>query len=251
MGSMAWRPWVCWMLCCGSGVSASAAEVHAVTFPIPVHVESETRGVFIDLVKAVAKEAGLTVDIAVVPPLRAHYEFRLGQRDVLFPALDIDYSPGATIVRSSETIDCKEDFVFTKRGTPLLRTLADLKGMRVGITRGYPYERSLMNATGLDLEAADSDEVNIRKLIAGHIDAFVLDEKTGLQAFKDLGLTDRMQYDRTHPLSQMDVYYAFQNTPAGKELAQRFSQALFRLKQDGRYPRITRGITIGGGCPKH
>ena len=74
------------------------------------------------------------------------------------------------MVRTTESIDCKEDFVFTARGTPMLRSLADLRGKVVGITHGYPYSREVMAATGFTLEVAASDELNLRKLAAGRID---------------------------------------------------------------------------------
>jgi polar amino acid transport system substrate-binding protein len=152
------------------------------------------------------------------------------------------------VVRTAETIDCKVDFVSTARGAPLLRSLVDLRGKRVGITHGYPYSREVMAASGHTLEEAASDELNIRKLVAGRIDAFVLDEKTGIQAAKALGLSDAIQHDSLAPVSRQDVYVAFQPNDRGRELAGRMSEALRQLKASGRYQAITQGITFARGC---
>jgi len=231
--------------------TAAHAAVALATFPIPVHVENENKGLFIELTREVARQTGTDININVLPPLRAVHGFFDGSQAALFPALDVTFAPGQPITRTAESIDCKEDFVFTKKGNPMLKTLDDLKGKHVGITRGYPYAREVTDNKEMVIETATSDETNIRKLIAGHLDAFVLDEKTGVKAFEELGLAAQMQYAPKEPVSRQDVYYAFQNTPDGKALAAKFSHALAQMKASGRYQQITRGITIGKGCPKN
>jgi polar amino acid transport system substrate-binding protein len=226
------------------------AQVEVTTYPIPVHVESNTSGLFVELTLAVARQAGTDIRISVLPPPRAVANFVSGQNAVLFPALDVLFPVGAKIVRTREAIDCKEDFIFTRRGTPLLTALKDLKGRRVGITRGYPYAREVSQNGLFKVEEALSDEANIRKLMAGHIDAFVLDEKTGVKAFQQMGLTGQMQYASGLPVSRQEVYYAFQNNAEGRKLAEGFSAALEKLKRDGQYQQITQGITFQKGCSR-
>lgn len=240
-----------WLLPLGMLAVASAAHatVDIVTFPIPVHVESETKGLFIELTREIARMSNTDITIKIMPPPRAAHDYAEGKFAAMFPALDVNFAPGQPITRTAESLDCKEDFVFTRKGAPFLKSIGDLAGKRVGITRGYPYARDVTENKTYTIEPALSDEANIRKLVAGHLDAFVLDEKTGLQAFEKLGLTAQVQYDRKLPVSRQDVYYAFQNNAEGQQLATRFSQALAKLKADGRYQKITRGVMIGTGCP--
>jgi polar amino acid transport system substrate-binding protein len=230
--------------------SLAQAQVNITTYPIPVHVESETKGLFIELTRAVARETHIDIHLSVLPPPRAVQSFETGSQSVLFPAMDVLFPAGAKIVRTREAIDCKEDFIFTRKGSPLLRTLNDLKGKRVGITRGYPYAREVQNNKLYMIEEGLSDEINIKKLMAGRIDAFILDEKTGIAAFEKMGLSDQMQYPARQPVSHQEVYYAFQNTAEGRQLAGRFSDALAKLKREGEYQTITRGITFEKGCPR-
>lgn len=225
-------------------------QIPVATYEIPVLVESAASGLFIDLVEPVAAEAHQPIRISVMPPPRAVQSFASGSQAMLFPALDVLFPVGMPIVRSKEAIDCKEDYVFTRRGTPLLSSLADLKGKRVGITRGYPYAREVSESTQYTVETANTDYANLRKLIAGRLDAFILDEKTGIRALEANGLTQQVQYDAKRPVFRQEVYYAFQNNAEGKALAERFSAALERLKRDGRYQKITRSITFANGCPK-
>lgn len=224
------------------------APLPVVTYPIPVHVESANSGLFVDLANTVADEAGIPIRISVQPPPRAIQNFTGGTHAMLFPALDVLFPADATIVRSQEAIDCKEDFVFTRVGTPKLTSLEDLADHRVGITRGYPYAREVSDGKLFVVEPANSDEANLKKLVAGHIDAFILDEKTGIKALEATGLSDKVQYDRSRPVSRQEVFYAFQDTPEGRQLAERFSAALAELKKSGRYQAITRGITFAQGC---
>lgn len=229
----------------------AGATLEFATFLIPMHVESDSKGLFIDLVHEMARRTGTTVHINVLPPSRAIDGFVHGNYDALFPAFDLNFASGHPAARTKESIDCKEDFVFTRKGAPFLKTLKDLEGKRVGITRGYPYAPEIMVHPGLKFESAKSDEVNIEKLIAGRVNAFILDEKTGIKAFEAKGLLPVMQYDANQSVSRLDVYVAFHAQPAGQALADRFSQALAAMKSDGTYQRITRGVTIGGGCARH
>jgi len=238
------------LLAMSFGASAGAA-VEFATYLIPMHVESDSKGVFIDLINEMARRTGTSIHINVLPPTRAIDDFAHGQYDAVFPAVDLNFALGQKPARTQESIDCKEDFVFTRKGSPFLKTLSDLEGKRVGITRGYPYAPEIMDHPGLKFEMAKSDEINIEKLMAGHLNAFILDEKTGVKAFEAKGLLPLMQYDSNQSVSRLDVYVAFHAEAAGRGMAERFSQALAAMKADGTYQRITHGVTIGGGCGRH
>ncbi|MDB5896309.1 MAG: amino acid transporter substrate-binding protein family [Rhodoferax sp.] len=232
-----------------AAAAASQATVDIGSFPIPLHVESDREGIFIVLTREIAQRTRTDLTLHITPPKRALANFANQTMTGLFPALDVSFEPGQKFIRTREAIDCKEDFIFTVKGQTFLRTLADLQGKRVGITRGYPYAREVTDHHGFTLEPAASDHVNIEKLLAGRLDAFVLDEKTGLKAFAQLGASQQMQYQSGMPVSRQEVYYAFQSTPDGQRLADAFSGALREMKADGRYKAITHGITFINGCP--
>jgi len=208
------------------------------TFPIPLMVESKEKGVFIDLVNEIAKRAHLDLEISVSPPKRAINQFLKQNVDALFPALDINFPSGIKIIKSSELIYIKEDFVFTSKKKPILTTILDLEGKTIGITRGYPYARELMYNNLIKLDQAKDDETGAKKLIAGRTDAFVVEEFSGLNAFIKTNLLDKVQYDPDQPLSRQDVYFAFQNTEKGKELERKVSNAISNMKKDGTFQKI-------------
>ena len=224
------------------------AEYLFVAYPIPVHVEGPDKGLFVELNKTLAESVGIEIRIDVMPPPRALLALSEGSHEALFPALDVLFPLDQLPPRTAEPIDCKEDFVFTRRGETRLRTLEDLRGKTVAITRGYPYAPEVTSSDLFEIEEGRTDEINLQKLIAGRVDAFVLDEKTGIEAIRRMGIADLVQYDPSVPVSRQEVYIAFRDTERGRALAVEFSNALAQLKHSGRYAQITRGITFEAGC---
>ena len=221
-----------WTLCS----TFSAAETLTVgTFPVPLMVESGDKGVFIELTKAVAQEAGIDIVIEVYPAQRTLKMFERNQLDILFPALavtmPIDHE-------RSDAVYIKRDYSFTVKSKPALPSLADLSGKRVGLTAGYPYAASLLADDSIYFERVNYDSQNVKRLLAGRIDAFVVEEKSGRAAFIQEGALSRVSYDPVIPLSEQDVFYAFHKTTAGKQQAEKFSAALKRLKANGTFAAI-------------
>ncbi len=218
--------------------SFGAEKIKFGSFPIPLMVVDEQNGVFIELTKTIAQRANLEIDFLIAPPKRTVGAFLANKIDVLFPALDINFPEGITPIKSKELIYLKTDFVFTKKGTRMLKSLIELEGKKVGITRGYPYARELINNNLITIDVANSDDLNVRKLMKGRIDAFVVEEKSGLASFAAEGKKDDFQYDPAVPMSKQNVYYAFQNNEKGKKLENIVSKVLGEMKQDGTFDKI-------------
>jgi len=211
------------------------AKVYKIgTYPIPLMVESKDKGVFVDLVKEVAKRAGAQIEIVVAPPKRTVASFDSGALDGFFPCLDVLLQGAAA---KSDPIYVKSDFAFTRADSPTIGDVKGLEGKRVGITIGYPYAKEVMDNKNIKFEQAESDVLNMGKLAKGRIDAFVVEEKTGVKAMRDSGAKN-IHYDKTKPLSRQNVYFAFQNNADGKDLAAKFSKALADMKADGGFGKI-------------
>ena len=87
---------------------------------------------------------------------------------------------------------------------------------------------------------APNDVANMKKLGQGQIDAFVVEERSGLEALSLSGEKD-ITYDKEKPLSKQSVYFAFQSTPEGELLAEKFTKAINEMKKDGSFDRILNG----------
>lgn len=238
--------WGCWVLGCAQ---AAWAQIAVAGFPIPGHIESSTKGHFVELTLAIAKEAQLDVSIQIYPPPRAIEGFMQGRSQVLFPALDIFFADDQKRVRTKGSFNCKEDFVFTRKGSPALRTLDDLKGKRVGLTQGYPYVKEVTERKDIAYETALTDEANVEKLMKGRLDAFVVEKSSGTRAFQKVDAFADMQVDYKKPVSRQDVYWAFQDTDEGRALARKFDAALTRLyKRSDFYRNFKVGVIEPKGC---
>ena len=208
------------------------------TFPIPGLVIDEKHGALIELTRAIAERANFDIEVIVKPPKRILGEFIGKKTDVLFPALDVNFSNPYEIIKSEGALYTKKDFIFTRRGEPLLTTIKDLEGKLVGLTLGYPYSKKLTENCMIRFDMALGDTNNVLKLINKRIDAFVAEESTGLVALQKKGLIEKVQYDPTSPISETRDYYAFHNNEKGQKLAKVISRILSEMKKDGTYAKI-------------
>lgn len=203
------------------------------SFPIPLMVESKDKGVFIELTKEIARRANVPIEIVIEPTKRVLNDFNENRIDIIYPALDVTLPKQA---ERTAAVYHKIDYVFYKTDKPL-KNIRDLESKKVGITLGYPYTKELTGNKNIKIDPANDDITNFKKLEAGRIDAFVVEEHSGVKALKDSGVKG-IAYDKNRPLSKMDVYYAFQKTAEGKDLAVKFSRALDEIKKDGTFARI-------------
>ncbi len=223
----------------------SAETVRVLTYPIPLMVESESKGVFIDLINAIGNEANIPISIEVKNPPRALRAFSAGEYHVLMPALDTLFTDMQHVLRSEELFYIKRDFVFTLKNKPVIDRIEQLRGLRVGLTSAYPYARELLDDADIDLVFVDTDEQNAMLLKKGRIDAFIVEESSGIQAFRNTGLIGEVHYSRSTSISQQDVYFAIYNDERGAKLERQISQALARLKRSGLFEQIMTGTKTG------
>ncbi|WP_413574778.1 substrate-binding periplasmic protein [Bdellovibrio sp. HCB290] len=203
------------------------------TFPIPLMVESSTEGVFINLTRDIAKRSKTDLKIDVLPTGNAILKFTSGEVDGLFPALDV-YTPKNS-VRSLPFYE-KVDYVFYRKTSPL-KTIKDLEGKKVGLTFRYPYAVELTTNRRIKFVFSGDDVTNMKKLAEGSIDAFVVEERSGLRAL-ELSRAKGIAFDPDSPLSKQEVYYAFQDTEGGRSMAKAFSDIILQMKKDGSLDKL-------------
>ncbi len=218
-----------------------AETIQLNTFHIPLMVENEHQGIFIELVRSIEDHLSNDIKIKVFPANRAILRFHANLIDGLFPALDVMLSK--PYIRSN-AIYIKEDFGFVVKGKPVPATLDDLKGKRIGLTDGYPYCNELFEVDGIHFEYARSDVNNIGMLARDRIDVFIVEEKSGLRAFSKSATRIHYDYHRDSPLSRMDVYFAFQNSSQGKRYAELFNNALSIMQRDGSFASIFAKVNV-------
>ena len=221
------------LICFDAHFAFAAKAVRIATFPIPLMVESDSKGVFVELTREIAKRCHVSVRIEVAPTAKTLLDFSTNKVDAFFPALEV-YTP-TTAIRTAPFYT-KVDFIFSAKDKKWT-SLKDLEGKKVGLTFRYPYIKDLTQNKKIEFVFADDDVTNMKKLSEGKIDAFVVEEKSGLQALTLSGKTN-IHYDREKPLSKQDVFYAFQDNQQGKDLVEMFNRAIEAMRKDGTFDRL-------------
>ncbi|MFZ6744656.1 substrate-binding periplasmic protein [Undibacterium sp. JH2W] len=123
--------------------------------------------------------------------------------------------------------------------------LADLSGMKIGITQGnyYSEEFARLVATGvLGTDSAPSDVSNFKKLLIGRIDLFPIDFDSGQYLLKNhFSAAERQKIQmQGKPISVVPVYLVIRrNLLHAKELMTRFDRGFQQLSDTGQLARLS------------
>ncbi|MBK8969927.1 MAG: transporter substrate-binding domain-containing protein [Hahellaceae bacterium] len=123
---------------------------------------------------------------------------------------------------------------------PTWKTLDDLKGLSFGATLGYTYTKPFWDAAKdgrIQVQETRSDEINFRKLLAGRIDVFPMEEITGWQLVKKkYPLGEDILTTDPNPLSSSSGHLIFKKSlPDSEALVKTFNEGLKALKNSGEY----------------
>lgn len=126
------------------------------------------------------------------------------------------------------------------------KTVDDLKPYRIGLTQDYNYGNEFEKAVADDeirTEMTTSDASNFRKLAAGRIDLFPMEPAVGMAMLKNLGLSDKITFNKT-PLQSDYLYLILSRAvPANERYLQAFNAGLQELRESGQLKTlITRSL---------
>ncbi|MGI0116528.1 substrate-binding periplasmic protein [Zooshikella sp. RANM57] len=153
----------------------------------------------------------------------------------------------------SEPLYTERVLLFHLRETsiPNWTTLQDLKPYKIGITRGYSYNKELWQAVDnktLDIIVNKKDINNLNMLLRGRIDIFVTPYTSGhflLVEHLAPDVAKRITY-HPKPLIRYPVSLLFPKGKASSEkLLKTFNKGLHWLKKTGRYQRYYKDFLEG------
>lgn len=205
-------------------------------------------GIDNDVVRTFAEEVGCAVSFEELPWQRILLAIEAGHLDLTssaslteerqrFARFSVPYRQAdvAIYVRSGET----ERFA--------LEGLQDIPetGMRLGVVTGYYYGQEFEALMKDERFAAQIDpavdyDINIRKLIHGRIDGFIVDDAgVMVSALRRLGVADRIE---RYPLSLPgdDLHFMFSRKTVDASLVEEVNHVLERMGDDGRLQDIMR-----------
>lgn len=134
-------------------------------------------------------------------------------------------------------------FHLKSKSIPDWQSLEDLKAFTFGATLGYTYTKPFWDAAKegkIQVQETRSDDINFKKLLAGRIDLFPMEEITGWQLVKKkypVGADVLTTHPK--PLSSSTGHLVFSKAIPGNEaLLTQFNEGLKALKDSGEYDRF-------------
>ncbi|MDB5919036.1 MAG: transporter [Massilia sp.] len=188
-------------------------------------------GVSAAVAKAVAARIGYAVEVDYLPWKRAMMAGSGPGFAGYFPAY---YTAGrARRCHFSAPIGHSTVGLAVRAGQPLhWRTLDDLVGNKLGVVLGYSngeHFDAMVEQGKLSVDYSASDVVNLRKLLAGRVNAVVIDQGAlryllasdpGLKAQRE-----RLAFE-DHALADLTLHVCFQRHARGQKLQRSFDAAL-------------------------
>ncbi|MFV0422054.1 substrate-binding periplasmic protein [Oleidesulfovibrio sp.] len=170
------------------------------------------------------------------PWQRALEIIRAGDAHILFSA---NYTPAREMFARypSEPI-VESPWVIWSRDKEFSRP-EDLKGLRIGVVRGYSYTPEFWDfiETYCEVEQVHSDEINFKKLSIGRLDAIIAEYGNGLQIVRNLKVSN------IRPLKHITIksdglYAIFSRKLVSEEFVVSFSRHLKEFKESEQYQKL-------------
>jgi serine phosphatase RsbU (regulator of sigma subunit)/ABC-type amino acid transport substrate-binding protein len=191
-------------------------------------------GYIVDLTKAIAQEMGMKIEIRLGDFEKLRKGLDAGKIDILEGmsyserrAQSYDFSPPHSIIVHA---------IFARKGTPVVKTLEELRGKKVLVHRGggmydYMMEHSYAN----ELVLTDSPRENMKQLASGICDYAVVALLPGMYIIREDKLSNIV------PVSKNVIsprYYCYAVKKGNVELLAQFNQGMTILKKTGQFDAI-------------
>jgi len=211
-------------------ISVTANSTSIGSYYIPGLVIDKDNGLFIKIHLEIMRRSGIDAELIIQPTKRTQKAFMYDKIDAYFPELFENLPKEELIV--SKSFWLKKIILFSLIDSKI-RDLSDLQGKIVGAVRGYSYGEKIVNNPNFSLSYAKDDNANIKRLMAGYIDAVIGDDGSTVTAIEDSQYTNLIHYEEDKPVQVLEVFYVCQNRPSGRALCESINQALTDMKEEG------------------
>lgn len=130
-------------------------------------------------------------------------------------------------------------------------TVNDLKGLRIGFTRGYDYGKEFMGAVKkgeLSVDPVAADEQNFRKLMGDRIDIFPNDPVVGYAQIRNNFSAEEARLFKHHPkefeVNTLNLIIS-KKCVNGRLFLEKFNSGMKKLKDSGRLEQMFKDLNAG------
>ena len=197
-----------------------------------------------DVVTAAFDAAGVTVALEVVPHARCKNAVLQGRCAACFSMSWAPGLAGAVTFSAQPLFTCQADY-YASTAKPVTAASAEAlpRGTVVGTVLGYEYPASVqaLRASGvLVFDEVASEDMNLRKLAAGHLDLALVNSnaiRSPQALLLKAGASGKVR--RAFPAGRLRSYLGFSVAhPSGPWAKARFDRGYRRIEADGRLKAI-------------
>ena len=192
-----------------------------------------------EIVTKAFKRVDYSVTVDFMPWARVLHEVLKGKYDAAFPAY---YSDKRAKTYALSNSFAEGPLVFCKKKDVNIsyKSLQDLKPYRIGVVRGYVNTPEFDAADYLKKDLANSDEINLRKLVKGRIDLVVIDKFTAHHILRTTipESVDTIEFVKPW-LQAKPLYLAVSRKIKGhQQIVKDFNHGLKQIAEDGTIRKI-------------
>jgi len=210
--------------------NVQAKKIPLSTYYIPGLVDSSETGTMIEMLRKIEGYSGIDFDVSLMPTQRVQQSFSHQKISAYFPELE-EFRPKNSC-RTSAFMQ-KSIIAITRIDDQLVTDLSQLHGRKVGAVSGYSYGVNITNNPNFTIVRVKNDDVNIKKLLTGRIDAIVGDAHSTVNALRTAKLLNKVRLDIKYPINLLDVFFVFKTDIPGLEHCEKVSKAIEKIKQEG------------------
>lgn len=235
---------VCWagLLMAAAAAAVTPVRVFTTAYPPYAAPDLPGQGAAVRMLRELLRAHGFSPVVEFQPWARLGAELHAGRYDLVLLAWPGDLQRHGLVGGSPWFASRLGLYVRRADWRAGGLALADAGSLSIGIVRDYAYPDTL-SKRGLDLQLAGSDAQNLRKLVAGRVDAVALERAVGQHLLKRLGgAVDPRSVTWQEPAFAVVPVYAavVPGRPQAQRLQQALADGLKAYKADGRYARLLR-----------
>ena len=194
-------------------------------------------GVTSQIIKEAFAAEGYEITFKFVPWAKGLKDVESHKADILYPAYFND--DRAKIYHYSEAFYTSETILIKHSSSDFqFNGFNSLKGLKIGVTRGYSYGKQFDKTEGLNKQIVSKEELNFQKLVKKRIDIMPIDKLVFKHYVTSQKVAD--QLSALEPaIAANDLHLLFsKKDPKGEEKVKAFNAGLKKLKENGRYKEI-------------
>lgn len=229
---------LCLLLCCKAAVAGQTINLATTDYPPYFSPALPNDGVVAAITRAALAKRGYSLQLHYRPWARLMAEVHSGQFDGV---MAVWYQPERAdyLQYSAPLVNTVIGF-YARHDKPLeVAKLAALKPYVIGVVRGYKNPDAF-DAAKLQVDPANDDLTNLKKLAAGRLDLVLIDK---VLANSLLPALSSAQVAKIHwqdpPVAVMPLYVGFtRGRPDSANLTAEFNRGLLALHKSGEFAKL-------------